>query len=233
MIYRSVYEEFPVLQVLRVDGSQDLRTCRTRRTCRLPPTDGSSWTAPTSIVTIVHFNVLNRRVHYWVAGAIATPLIVIAATGSLLQLKKHWAWVQPVEHRGSTKTPAIELSGILEALKNDPRLNVQTWAHVKRLDVRPDRGVAKAWLHTDYEAQVDLGTGQIMHVAYRRSDWIESIHDGSIFGDVVKLGLFFPAAIGLVFLWFGGVWMFLVPFINRRRVRRHKAEMAALKARAS
>jgi hypothetical protein len=80
--------------------------------------------------------------------------------------------------------------------------------------------VAKAWLHTDYEAQVDLCTGQILQVAYRRSDWIESIHDGSIFGDGVKLFVFFPAAVGLVLLWLGGMWMFIYPFIGRRRVRR-------------
>ena len=43
----------------------------------------------------MHFNVLNRKVHYWAAAVIALPLIVIASTGSLLQLKKHWAWVQP------------------------------------------------------------------------------------------------------------------------------------------
>ena len=76
---------------------------------------------------------------------------------------------------------------------------------MKRIDVRPDRGVVKAWLQTDYEAQIDLGTAEILQIAYRRSDWIESIHDGSIFGDAVKLGLFFPAAVGLVLLWFGGV----------------------------
>ena len=179
----------------------------------------------------MHFNVLNRRVHYWAAAVIAAPLIVIASSGSILQLKKHWTWVQPKEHRGSVKAPVIELSGILEALKKDPQLHVKSWDDVKRLDVRPDRGVAKAWLKTDYEAQVDLGTAEILHVAYRRSDWIESIHDGSIFGDTIKLGMFFPAAVGLVLLWFGGVWMFVLPFLNRRRVRRNKAAMAALQSR--
>jgi len=179
----------------------------------------------------VHFNVLNRRVHYWVAAIIAAPLIIVAVTGSLLQLKKHWTWVQPAEKRGSVKAPVIELSGVLEALKKDARLNVKSWDDVKRLDVRPDRGVVKAWLQTDWEAQIDLGTGEILQVAYRRSDWIESIHDGSIFGDTIKLGLFFPAAVGLVLLWFGGVWMFVLPFINRRRVRRHKAALAALPSR--
>ncbi len=168
------------------------------------------------------FNVLNRKVHYWAAAAIALPLFVIACTGSILQLKKHSAWVQPPEKRGSTKTPTVELSHILEALKRHPTLEVKDWSHVKRIDVRPDKGVAKAWLHTDYEAQVDLGTAEILQIAYRRSDWIESIHDGSIFGDAVKLYVFFPAAITLVLLWFGGIWMFVLPFLNRRRVRNAK-----------
>jgi uncharacterized iron-regulated membrane protein len=175
----------------------------------------------------VKYNVLNRKVHYWLAAVIALPLIVIAITGSILQLKKHWAWVQPPEQRGSTNHPTVELSGILAALKSDPSLQVEHWGHVKRIDVRPDRGVAKAWLHTDYEAQVDLGTGRILQVAYRRSDWLESIHDGSIFGDVVKLGLFWPTAIGLVLMWLGGVWVFLWPILNRRRVRHAKAVTAA------
>ena len=168
------------------------------------------------------FTVLNRKVHYWTSAAIALPLFVIACTGTILQLKKHSTWVQPPEKRGSTKTPTVELSHILESLKRHPTLEVQDWSHVKRIDVRPDKGVAKAWLHTDYEAQVDLGTAEILQIAYRRSDWIESIHDGSIFGDGVKLGVFLPAATGLLLLWIGGMWMFFYPFIGRRRVRVRK-----------
>lgn len=175
----------------------------------------------------MHFNVFNRRVHYWTSATIAVPLLVIAVTGSLLQLKKHWAWVQPPEQRGSAGPPAIELSTILATLRAEPSLGVSGWADVKRLDVRPDKGVVKAWLQSDWEAQVDLGTGRILQVAFRRSDWIESIHDGSIFGDLVKLGLFFPAAVGLVLLWCGGMWMWLYPILARRRVRRTKARALA------
>jgi uncharacterized iron-regulated membrane protein len=175
----------------------------------------------------VHFNVLNRKVHYWAAAIIALPLLIIGCTGTILQLKKHWTWVQPPEQRGSVKAPVIELSGVLESLKAEPSLNVTGWKDVNRLDVRPDRGVVKAWLKSNWEAQIDLGTGKILQIAYRRSDWIESIHDGSIFGDSVKLGLFFPTAIGVVLLWFGGVWMFLYPFIARRRVRKAKAAQAS------
>ena len=175
----------------------------------------------------MHVNVLNRKVHYWASAIVAGPLLIIACTGSILQLKKHWTWVQPPETRGSaTNKPALELSGILEALKAEPSLHVTSWEQVNRLDVRLERGIVKAWLKSNWEAQIDLGTGKILQIHYRRSDWIESIHDGSIFGDTVKLGLFFPAAIGLVLLWLGGVWMFLYPFLGRRRVRRTKLERA-------
>ena len=171
----------------------------------------------------MHFNVLNRKVHYWASAVVAIPLFVIICTGTVLQLKKHWAWVQPPEQRGSVTTPVIELSHILQALKNEPTLGVTGWDDVNRLDVRPDKGIVKAWLKSDWEAQIDLGTGEILQVWMRRSDWIESIHDGSIFGDVVKLGLFLPTAVTLLLLWLGGMWMWVFPFLNRRKVRARKA----------
>ena len=170
----------------------------------------------------MHFNVLNRKVHYWASAIVAIPLFIIICTGTVLQLKKHWSWVQPPEQRGSVKAPVIELSHILEVLKNEPGLGVKSWDDVNRLDVRPEKGVVKAWLKSDWEAQIDLGTGEILQVWMRRSDWIESIHDGSIFGDVVKLGLFFPTAVTLMLLWLGGMWMWLFPFLNRRKVRTRK-----------
>jgi len=179
----------------------------------------------------VKLNILNRRVHYWTAIVVALPLVIVVCTGLLLQLKKHWTWVQPPEQRGSVKAPVIELSGILEAVKAKPELNVRSWADVNRLDVRPDRGMVKVWLKSNWEAQVDLGTGQVLQIAYRRSDWIESIHDGSIWGDFVKLGIYLPAATGLLLLWMGGIYMWIYPLLAKRRVRRTKA--AALRRPAA
>ncbi|MDQ3068549.1 MAG: PepSY domain-containing protein [Acidobacteriota bacterium] len=171
----------------------------------------------------MHFNVLNRRVHYWASAIVAVPLFIIICTGIVLQLKKHWTWVQPPEQRGSVTAPVIELSHILEALKAEPRLGVTSWDDVNRLDVRVGRGIVKAWLKSDWEAQIDLGTGEIKQIAFRRSDWIESIHDGSVFGDPVKLWIFFPTALTLLLLWLGGMWMFVFPLIARKRVRHRKA----------
>jgi hypothetical protein len=164
------------------------------------------------------FNSLNRRVHYWASLFAALPLLVMIVSGLLLQSKKHWAWVQPAEIRGTGTTPVLDFDGILASVKADPDMNVKSWKDVKRLDVRPDRGVVKVWLANGYEVQVDLGTGRRLQTAYRRSDLIESIHDGSFFaGNWTKLGLFLPAGITMLLLWLSGLWMWWLPFASRRR----------------
>ena len=165
------------------------------------------------------FNVRNRRLHYWLAAAAALPLLVIIASGLLLQAKKHWAWVQPVEHRGTGTVPGQSFDQLLATIRTLPGYGSSSWDDVQRLDVRPSRGVVKVLMHTGDEVQIDLGTGRVLQVAVRRSDLIESIHDGSWFGgDVVKLGLFLPAGLALLVLWGSGLWMWWVPIAARRRV---------------
>ena len=171
----------------------------------------------------MHFNVLNRKVHYWAAFATAVPLLVIIVTGLLLQMKKHWTWVQPAEQRGTGTAPGVSLEDVLTAVRGVPELKVSGWSDINRIDLRPGRGVAKVWLNSGWEAQVDLGTGAVMQVAYRRSDLIESIHDGSFFaGDWTKLGIFLPAGIGLLLLWLGGLWMWWVPYHAKRERRKSR-----------
>jgi uncharacterized iron-regulated membrane protein len=166
----------------------------------------------------VKFNVLNRKIHYWASAIIAIPLLVMICSGLLLQAKKQSAWVQPPERRGTGKAPELSFDEVLERVKQVPEMHVRSWDDVNRMDVRPGRGMVKVWLHNGYEVQVDLGTGQILQVAYRRSDLIESIHDGSFFaGDWTKLGLFLPTGVTLLLLWCGGVWMFWVPFWAKRK----------------
>ena len=175
------------------------------------------------------FNVANRKVHHYASFAAAIPLLVIIASGLLLQLKKQFDWVQPPEQRGTGKVPAIGFDQILTSIQGVPDLDVRGWSDVNRLDVRPDRGLVKVTLHSGWEAQVDLGTGRVLQTAYRRSDVIETIHDGSFFaGDWTKLGLFFPAGLTLLLLWLSGVWMVWVQFIGKRRRRRKLGRAAAI-----
>jgi hypothetical protein len=81
--------------------------------------------------------------------------------------------------------------------------------------------MAKVWLQNGWEVQVDLGTGAVLQSAYRRSDLIESIHDGSIFaGNLTKLGVFLPSGIALLLLWLTGLWMLWLPFSVKRKRRK-------------
>jgi uncharacterized iron-regulated membrane protein len=166
----------------------------------------------------VKLNVLNRTLHYWGSFVVALPLLVMIGSGLLLQTKKHWTWVQPAEQRGTGSAPAIDLEGVLGAVKQVREHGVQSWDDVNRIDLRPGRSVAKVWLNNGWEVQVDLGTGRVLQSAYRRSDLIEAIHDGSLFGgDWIKLGLFLPAGLVLLLLWLSGMWMWWVTFAGKRR----------------
>ena len=167
-------------------------------------------------------SVLIRKLHYWASIIIALPASILLASGLLLQTKKHWSWVQPVEQRGTVTETPISMDSVLASVAAVPSLQVDHWDDVNRIDVRPGRGVAKVWLHSGWEAQVDLGTGVVLQQAYRRSDLSESIHDGSFFGgNWTKLGLFLPTGVRLFFMWASGLWLFLVPILaKRRRARR-------------
>ena len=179
----------------------------------------------------MHFNVLNRKVHYWGSFIIALPVLIIIASGILLQMKKQWDWVQPPEIRGTGKVPAIGFGEIMTTLQATPSLGVAGWDDVARIDVRADRGLAKVTLTSGWEAQIDLGTGRLLQTAYRRSDLIETIHDGSFFaGDWTKLGLFLPAGILLLLLWLTGMWMWWVPFRAKQRRKTVRARNVAAAA---
>lgn len=166
----------------------------------------------------MRLSMLNRKVHYWSVAFIALPTLIIVCSGVLLQLKKHWTWVQPVEQLGTGTSPAIGFDDILTSLRGIADLDVAGWGDVRRLDVRPARGMAKVWLESGWEVQVDLGTGRVLQTAYRRSDLIESIHDGSFFaGDCSKFGVFLPSGVAWLLMWATGMWMFWLPFAVKRR----------------
>lgn len=177
----------------------------------------------------VHFNVINRKVHHWASFIVAVPILVIIASGILLQMKKQWTWVQPAEQRGVGRIPIVSFDHILSSMRGVEPLNVMSWDDVDRLDVRPGRGVVKVTLKNRWEAQIDLETGRLLQTAYRRSDLIESIHDGSVFaGDWTKLGIFLPAGLTLLLLWLTGVWMVWVQFIGKHRRKKMLHKRAAV-----
>lgn len=170
----------------------------------------------------IHWRIWNRKCHRWGAILVALPFLVVIATGILLQLKKELAWIQPPTLRGKGKAPKISLESILEAARSRPEAGVQRWEDVDRVDIQPARGMCKVLARSRWEVQVDLQTGEVLQTAYRRSDLIESLHDGSWFHDRVKLWVFLPVACVVLGLWATGVYLFFLPLSVRWARRRQK-----------
>ena len=165
---------------------------------------------------------LFRKIHYWLSLAVFLPTGVIFITGTLLMLKKDISWIQPETQPGITRdvVPAVSNVDFLALAKEQPKMNIKTWADIDRVDIRPSKGIAKIQSKTSWELQVDTETGQVLQTAYRRSGIIEAIHDGSFFSKEMKYFVFLPTSILLVVMWLTGIYLFLLPRIAKKRKSR-------------
>lgn len=160
-----------------------------------------------------------RKTHRWMAVSFSIPMLLVIVSGLLLQVKKQVAWIQPPTQRGATNnaTPDQSWNEILEAVRQVQEANVDTWNDIDRLDVRPSRGIVKVRCHNRWEVQLDLASGEVLSSTMRRSDLIESLHDGSFFSDPAKLWIFLPNGVALFALWLSGAWLWYLPFRAKRR----------------
>ena len=162
---------------------------------------------------------LNRKTHYWGAMLCAIPLLIVIITGILLLLKKQSDWIQPPTIKGDSRVPTLSFDKILTAAQQVELAEVKNWDDIKLLDVRPGKGIIKIRTKSSWEIQIDQQTGKLVSSAYRRSDLIESIHDGTYFHDNAKLWIFLPSAIILLVLWITGIYLFVKPLLSKRKRR--------------
>lgn len=179
-----------------------------------------------------NYRILNRRLHRWGAIAVALPFLIIIASGLLLQLKKQLDFVQPPEQKGTAAgvATALTLPEILARVQTVPEAGIRTWADIDRVDIRPSKNMLKVVSMTRWEVQLDLATAEILQVAYRRSDLVESIHDGSWFHPIAKLGVFLPAGAIVLGLWITGLYLWLLPYWTKKRLAAIRAAQAEAKA---
>ena len=174
-------------------------------------------------------NIWSRKSHRVGSILIALPFLLVLVTGILLQLKKDWDWVQPTSQKGTGKEPTISFEQILTAVKAVPEASVSNWADVDRLDIQPKRGLVKVQCVNRYEVQINASTGEVLHVAYRRSDVIESLHDGSFFHDKARVFVFLPVAVIVLLLLFTGVYLFFLPLVVKWRKANRRRESPGVK----
>ncbi|MGK7313620.1 MAG: PepSY domain-containing protein [Candidatus Longimicrobiales bacterium M2_2A_002] len=162
-----------------------------------------------------------RRMH----SALAIPLLVLvvvsAITGMALAWKKNVDVLQPPTRSGQAADlgdwrPLPRLAATARAAlaaeigDGDPAALTPD-----RLDVRPGDGIVKVLFPGAWEVQLDGATAEVLSVARRHADWIETLHDGSLISDGFKLVAMNALGLGLLALSVTGFWVWYGP----RRIR--------------
>jgi uncharacterized iron-regulated membrane protein len=160
---------------------------------------------------------LLRKIHHWGSLFIMLQMGLVIGAGLLLILKKELDWVQPPTAKGvaQTEVPRMTMDELFGIAKGVDELQLNEWSELSRVDFKPDKGIVKFVAPNNWEAQIDTATGDVLQIAYRRSDIIESLHDGSFFADWVKLYVFFPTGVILLLLWATGIYLFFLPHVRR------------------
>ena len=161
-----------------------------------------------------------RVFHRWLGLTLAVLLVISAVTGVLLALKKEVEIIQPPTQKGVSKNLAEwksldQISTIAENALHETYPE-QKENSVNRMDARPSKGIVKVLFEEgNWEVQVDAKSGEVKSIEKRYSDWIESLHDGSIISDGFKLFSMNFLGIGLLFLIATGIWLWYGPKLIR------------------
>ncbi|SHO59615.1 PepSY-associated TM helix domain-containing protein [Algoriphagus zhangzhouensis] len=165
---------------------------------------------------------LYRTLHKWIGVPLIIFFLVVGVTSILL------AWKKKVELLPPTQKTKVEngtwiLPSEMVKIGEEEMVKIGEDPEVDRLDIRPDKGIAKVTFKTHFtEVQVDGYSGEVLSVSTRHSDWIEKVHDGSIIDfywtgeEGAKLTYSTLTALGLLFLAFSGFYLWYYPKLIRR-----------------
>jgi len=167
----------------------------------------------------------SRKIHRLGAMLIALPFLIVIVSGLFLQLKKDVSWIQPETRTGSPTHLELSFDSLLSIAQTVEYAEISKWKDIDRIDIRPDKGIAKVRSVNHWEIQIDTATGEIIQIEYRRSDIIEAIHDGSWFATPVKYWIFLPTAFIILILWLSGVYLFFLPKLHKRKNRKWRDQL--------
>ncbi|MEN2282508.1 PepSY domain-containing protein [Algoriphagus sp. SE2] len=168
---------------------------------------------------------LYRVFHRWLGIPLIIFFFIIGITSILLAWKKKVELLPPtIKSQSEIKKDWIspaEMISVAQSVMDS--LGEST--EVDRIDIRPDKGIAKVTFKTHFsEVQVDGFSGALLSVDTRHSDWIEKVHDGSIVdyywtgGEGVKLTYSTLTSLGLILMSISGFYLWYFP----KRIRKLK-----------
>lgn len=149
-----------------------------------------------------------RNLHAYVGLAATVPLLLIALSGLVLQLRNQFEAIQPATVRSS-----LEEGRAL--LPMEKVLSMFSPGEVEQVIFRPGKANYSLRLKNGHELQLHPQTGEILKDLPRRSGWLIELHQGSWLGPVGQYGIHFGAGLALLFLLLSGIKIF--PFHRWRR----------------
>ncbi len=158
-----------------------------------------------------------RSLHYWLAPLVAIPFGITLLTGILLSTRGFNTALQRSPIAVTDPEMKISFKEILKVIQMDPTLHVATWADIPQIDIRPSKGHIRVRTKENLEIQIDPLTGKILQVSKRQVSWLISLHEGAIFGSVVRYGVFFVSAILVLALYISGLMIFWKRFKIQRK----------------
>ncbi|MCO5296191.1 MAG: PepSY domain-containing protein [Fimbriimonadaceae bacterium] len=165
-----------------------------------------------------------RVAHRWIGIFACLFLVLVSATGFLLSLKRSVEWIQPATRKGSVSSTVIPLEQVYATVFALGIAELQTVAHVDRVDYRPEKNIFKVLSNEGYhEVQVDGADGSVLSVSQRRDHFFEDLHDLRFFSDHLHTWVLPAVALALFALGFSGLVMFFVPVARRWKFRRRSA----------
>lgn len=173
--------------------------------------------------------------HKWAGIILALVFTNIAITGTLLLVKKQFAWIQPPTMRGEAGGVETFITNqqLFAAIFAEGHPDFTGLADIDRIDFQPRRSLFKVVsLHHNAELQICAVTGKVLSVDVRRSDLIEQIHDGQFFAPWFHQWVMPVVACGLLFMVFSGLWMWVEPMVRRKKRRESGARRAKASAAA-
>lgn len=176
-----------------------------------------------------------RKVHRTTGALLFVFFFLLAITGLLLGWKKHSGGVilpESYEGKSTNKADWLPLHVLHEKAVQIIKQEVSPdySAVLDRIDIRPDKGMAKFVFVEDYwGVQLDCTTGELLHLERRRADFIENVHDGSYFDYVLgtsygQIKLVYTSVMGVSLLIFTitGFWLWYGPKRFRAHSKHHR-----------
>lgn len=177
---------------------------------------------------------LFRKIHRMTGALLFIFFFVVAVSGLVLGWKKHSGGTILAKSYTGTSTDMkdwLPMNVLTEKAIETARTSISPDISpaIDRIDVRPDKGMVKfIFVEGYWGVQIDAATGNLLHVERRRSDFVESVHDGSIVDYLVgttdgQIKLGYTTIMGLALLSFTitGFWLWLGPKRMRALNKHH------------